>query len=81
MNHEQAQAIGLVLKNAGYSVQIILSVDEPVETSFSVLAQIQEPENEAWMMIHLRNAGDVAALGLMVAKMQEDLKEQQEEPL
>ncbi len=73
MNHEEAQAIGLMLKNAGYSVQIILSVDEPVETSFSIIAEMREPEHETWLMIHLRDKRDIAALGLMVAKMQEDL--------
>lgn len=73
MNHEEAQAIGLMLKNAGYSVQIILSVDEPVETSFSILAQMEDDTREAWMMVHLRTPADIAALGLMVAKMNEDL--------
>jgi len=73
MNHEEAQAIGLMLKNAGYRVQIILNVDEPVETSFSILAQMEDDTREAWMMVHLRTPADIAALGLMVAKMNEDL--------
>jgi len=81
MNHEEAQTIGLALKNAGYRVQIMVDVDEPQETCFSILAEMREPENEAWMFIHLRNTSNIATLGLMVAKMQENLKEQEEEPL
>lgn len=72
MSHEEAQAIGLALMNAGYSVQIVLSVDEPPETCYSVIAEMKDTDRETWMFVHLRHAADIAALGVMVTRMQEE---------
>jgi hypothetical protein len=62
MNHEQAQSIALKLSSAGFALEVIMTVEQPIETCYSVIAQKLDQDGNCWMFIHLRDLDDVRAI-------------------
>lgn len=66
MSNEEARSIALRLSAAGFALEIIMTLDQPLATCYSVIAQKLDPDGTCWMFIHLRDVDDVRAISALL---------------
>lgn len=62
MNEHEARALAHRLNAAGFELDVIVSMNRPPETAWSISAYSLDADGNAWMFVHVREPHEASAL-------------------